>query len=61
MAHHCYYQVIYVIEWISEQNNPYIRTEKNHWDRELNFPEDDTIFLNDEPKDKLFEKDKNQH
>jgi len=24
----------------------------------LNFPEDDTIFLNDEPKDKLFEKDK---
>ncbi len=28
MAHHCYYQVIYVVELISEQNNPYIRTEK---------------------------------
>ncbi|ANF52227.1 hypothetical protein A0O34_17635 [Chryseobacterium glaciei] len=55
-------KVSYVVELISETDNPDIKTEKISWTED--FPNDNTSFLNDEPNelddflDQLLEKDK---
>ena len=61
-AYDCESNVSYVVELMPELNNSNIRTDKIIWTE--NFPNDDTIFLNDEPSevddflDQLLKKEK---
>jgi len=45
----CENKVSYVVELMPDSSNPNIRTDKIIWTE--NFPNDDTIFLNDEPSE----------